>query len=210
MMVNVRNGMEVSSTCAITNSVKQWCILATMIFSMFLSAMLETAFRDMGDGVYIKSCQNADLFTVANFRAKTKTTNILERTVFFADDSTLIAHSAKENERIVDAFSNESSKFDLKINIKKIEVMFQPNSMKEDINVEETTPNSVQEFTYLGSMIARDSHIEEELQKIMSKASISFGCLREILWNNHNVSIRVKGEIYRTIILSTLLYGVER
>ena len=28
-------------------------------------------------------------------------------------------------------------------------------------------------------------------------------------WNNHNVSIRVKGKIYRTIILSTLLCGAE-
>ena len=43
----------------------------------------------------------------------------------------------------------------------------------------------------------------------MSKASMSFGRLRERLWNNHNVSIRVKGKIYRAIILSTLLYGAE-
>ena len=35
---------------------------------------------------------------------------------------------------------------------------------------------------------------------------MSFGRLRERLWNNHNVSIRVKGKIYRAIILPTLLY----
>ena len=38
---------------------------------------------------------------------------------------------------------------------------------------------------------------------------MSFGRLRERLWNNHNVSIRVKGKIYGAIILSTLLYGAE-
>ena len=38
---------------------------------------------------------------------------------------------------------------------------------------------------------------------------MSFGRLREKLWNNHNVSIRVKGKIDRAIILSTLLYGAE-
>ena len=46
--------------------------------------------------------------------------------------------------------------------------MFQPNSrttMEENINVDETTLNPVQEFTYLGSIIARDGHIEAELQK---------------------------------------------
>ena len=39
-------------------------VLASTLISIFLSAMLEEAFRDMGDGVYIKSRQDADLFTV--------------------------------------------------------------------------------------------------------------------------------------------------
>ena len=90
--------------------------------------------------------------------------------------------------------------------------MFQPNfttTMEEDINVDETALNPVKEFTYLGSIIASDGHIEAELQNRMSKASISFGRLRERLWNNHNVSIRVKRKIYLAIILFTLLYGTE-
>ena len=81
--------------------------------------MLLEAFRDMGDGIFTQSHQNADLFTVSHFRAKTKTTNILVREMIFADDSALIAHSTEEIQRIVDAFTNASSKFGLKINIKK-------------------------------------------------------------------------------------------
>ena len=62
-------------------------------------------------------------FSVAHFRAKTKkNTNILVRELLFADDSALICHSAEEIQRIVDAFANASSKFVLKINIKKTEV----------------------------------------------------------------------------------------
>ena len=78
MKVNVRNGGEVSDTFAITNGVKQGCVLAHTVFSIFLSAMLEEAFRDMGDGDYIQSRQNADLFTVSHFRA-----NILVRELLF-------------------------------------------------------------------------------------------------------------------------------
>ena len=81
--------------------------------------------------------------------------------------------------------------------------------MEENINVDKTTINHVKESTYLGSIIARDGHIEAELHKRMSKASMLFGRLRERLLNNHNVSISVKGKIYRAIILSTLLYGAE-
>ncbi|KAK2151574.1 hypothetical protein NP493_2600g00003 [Ridgeia piscesae] len=55
MMANVRVGGEVSESFSVTNGVKQGCVLAPMLFSIFLSAMLGEAFRDMGDGVYIQS-----------------------------------------------------------------------------------------------------------------------------------------------------------
>ena len=135
MMVNTRNGGEVSDTFAITNCVKQGCVLAPTLFCQQCLKRL----RDVGDGVYIQSRQNADHFTVAHFRAKTRTTHIVVRELLFADDSALIAHPAGEIQKIVDAFANASSNFGLKINIKKTEVLFQPNStmtMKEDINVD--------------------------------------------------------------------------
>ena len=56
------------------------------LFSIFLSAMLDQALRDMGDGVYIQSRQSADLFNVAHFKAKTKTTWRVMRELLFADD----------------------------------------------------------------------------------------------------------------------------
>ena len=126
------------------------------LFSIFLSAMLDDAFRDMGDGVYIQSRQSADLFNFAHFRAKTKTTRILMGDLIFADDSALVAHSAEEMQKILDAFSNASKKLGLKFNIKKTEVLYQPNSTRtreEDIMVDGNKLNSVLEFTYLGSTI---------------------------------------------------------
>ena len=212
MMATVNVGGEVSESFRVTNGVKQGCLLAPTLFSIFLSAMLDNAFRDMGDGIYIQSRQSADLFNVAHFRAKTKTTRILMRELLFADDSALVAHSAEEMQKIVDAFSNASKKFGLKINIKKTEVLYQPNSTRtreEDIMVDGNKLNSVMEFTYLGSTISSDGCIDDEIQRRMAKASASFGRLRQRLWNNHHVSMRVKGKIYRAIVLSTLLYGAE-
>ena len=74
MMVNFSIGWEISESFCVTNGVKQGCVLASTLFSIFLSAMLDEAFRDMEDGVYIQSRQSADLFNVAHFRAKTKST----------------------------------------------------------------------------------------------------------------------------------------
>ena len=212
MMANVSVGGEVSESFRVTNGVKQGCVLAPTLFSIFLSAMLDDVFRDMGDGVYLQSRQSADLFNVAHFRAKTKTTRILMRELLFADGTALVAHSAEEMQKIVDAFSNASKKLGLKINIKKTEMLYQPNSTRtreEDIMVGGNKLNSVLEFTYLGSTISSDGCIDDEIQRRMAKASASFGRLRQRLWNNHHVSMRVKGKIYRAIVLSTLRYGAE-
>ena len=198
IMANVSVGGEVSESFRVTNGVKQGCVLAPTLFSIFLSAMLDDAFRDMGGGVYIQSRQSADLFNVAHFRAKNKTTRILMRELLFADDSALVAHSAEEMQKIVDAFSNASKKFGLKINIKKTEVLY--------IMVDGNKLNSVMEFTYLGSTISSNGCIDDEIQRRMAKASASFGRLRQRLWNNHHMSMRVKSKIYRAIVLSTLLY----
>ena len=212
MTASVSVGREVSESFGVTNGVKQVCVLAPTLFSIFISAMLDEALRDIGGGVYIQSRQNADLFNVAHFRAKTKTTQILMRELLFADDSTLVAHSAEEMQKIVDAFSNASKKFGLKINIKKTKVLYEPNSTRtreEDIMVGGNKLKSVLEFTYLGSTISTNGCIDDEIQRGMAKASASFGRLRQRLWNNHHVSMRVIGKIYRAFVLSTLPYGAE-
>ena len=56
---------------------------------------------------------------------------------------------AEEIPKIVDAFSNASKKFGLKINIKKTEVLCQPNTTRtreEDIMVDGNKMNSVLEY----------------------------------------------------------------
>ena len=146
-------------------------------------------------GVYIQSRQSADLFNIAHFRAKTKTTQILMRELLFADDSALVAHSAEEMQKIMDAFSDASKKFGLKINIKKTEVLYQPNftrTREEDIMVDRNKLNAILEFAYLGSTILSNGCIDNEVQRRMAKASASYGRLRQRLWNNHQVSSGLK------------------
>ena len=212
MKAKVNDGGGTSEAFNVTNGVKQGCVLAPTLFSIFLSAMLDVAFQGRREGVYIQSRQDADLFKVTHFKARTKCTLTLVRELLFADDSALIAHSPEGMQQVMNAFSDASKKFGLKINIKKTEVLYQPNSSRTqemDILVDGQKLNSVPEFTYLGSTVTKDGRIDAEIQKRMAKASTSFGRLRQRLWNNHHVSIRVKGKIYRAIVISTLLYGAE-
>ena len=146
MMVNVRNGGEVSDTFAITNGVKQGSILAPTLFSIFLSAMLEGFRRHEGHSLHPITPECRPIYSCTLQSGKKKHKYTCQITAF-TDDSALIVHSAKKIQRIIDAFATASSKFGQTINIKKIEVMFQPNSttaMEEDINVADTTRYPVQ------------------------------------------------------------------
>ncbi|XP_030835970.1 uncharacterized protein LOC115921853 [Strongylocentrotus purpuratus] len=198
MMAKVKEAGETFDSFPVSNGVKQGCVLAPTL--------------DFEEGVYIQSRQDADLFNVAHFKAKTKSTQILVKELLFADDSALVAHTPEQMQHVIDVFSSASKKFGLQINIKKTEVLFQRGTDHregEEILVDGRALNQVDEFTYLGSTISKDIRIDSELVKRMAKDSSAFGRLRTRLWNNHRVSTRVECKIYRAIVLSTVLYGAE-
>ena len=153
--------------------------------------MLDEAFRDVWDGVYTQLRQSADLFNVANVRAKTKTSRILMIELLFADDSALVSHSAEET----DAFSYALRKFGLKINIKKTEELTNPTLQEPEWRVLWLIETSGTLFWNSPTSEALYKLMDNDIQKRMAKASAYFGRLRQRFWHNQHVSLRVKGNI---------------
>ena len=122
MMANVSVVGEVSELFSVTNGVKQGCVLAPMLFFIFLSAMLEEAFRDMGWSLH--TVPTALIYSTSHTSERTPRLLAYRRERCHSPMSALIAHSAEEMQKIVDVFSDASKKFGLKINIKKIEVLY--------------------------------------------------------------------------------------
>ena len=91
--------------------------------------------------------------------------------------------------------------------IKTTEVLYQPNytrNREADIMVDGNKLNSVLEFTYPGSTISSNGCIDDEIQRRMAKA-LSADYTRD----SGRTTMRVKGKIYRAIVLSTLLYAAK-
>ena len=61
---------SLSDDFAINNGIKQWCVLALTLFSLYLSAILDVAFSDFQEGAYIRMRKEADLFNVAYIKLK--------------------------------------------------------------------------------------------------------------------------------------------
>ena len=66
----------------------------------------------------------------------------------------------------------------------------------------------VEEFCYLGSVIARDGSCDKEIKTRLGKANTTFGRLTNI-WRNKRLSLQVKIRLYESLVLSTLQYGTE-
>ncbi|KAL8624768.1 hypothetical protein ACOMHN_002462 [Nucella lapillus] len=77
------------------------------------------------------------------------------------------------------------------------------------ISIEGTELKTVEEFKYLDSVISSDGSLDKEINARICKASQALGRLRARVLNQHNIQQSTKLKVYKTIVLTSLLYGFE-
>ena len=108
------------------------------------------------------------------------------------------------------------SKMGLTISSKKTKILAvrpagRPSQSQRDVLLRPSDePVSVVEsFEYLGSTISADCSLDKEVSSRISKASRSFNSLCRILWYQKRIKTKTKMRLFKTVVLSTLLYGSE-
>nr|VZI47122.1 unnamed protein product [Spirometra erinaceieuropaei] len=126
MMARVTDNGAVSEAFAVTNGVKQGCVLAPTFFSLMFSAMLMDAYRDERPGIRIAYRTDGHLLNHRrmNFQSRVSTATVHE--LLFADDCALNTTSEEEMQRSMDLFAAACENFGLVINTQKTVVMHQP------------------------------------------------------------------------------------
>ena len=214
-MGQVRLGNDLSQPFSICNGVKQGCVLASTLFSVFFSMMLSHAFQDLDDedAVYIRYRLDGNLFNLRRLKAHTKTLQVLVRELLFADDAALVAHTEAALQRLVSCFADSAHLFGLEVSLNKTEVLYQPAPCEAHhpphVSINKTELNAVQYFKYLGSIISSDAKFEKEIDHRLSAANRAFGRLHKRVWRNKELRQETKINLYRAVVLSTLLYGSE-
>ena len=105
MQVCVQDYGESTKPVLVTNGVKQGCVLAPALFSMF-SAMLTEAFSDNSDRILIKFRTDSKLFNLRRLHAKSKVKMDCVRDLLFADDCAVNASSEPEMQKSMDKSSS--------------------------------------------------------------------------------------------------------
>ncbi|GFO50142.1 RNA-directed DNA polymerase from mobile element jockey [Plakobranchus ocellatus] len=211
----VRISGDLSEPFSISNGVKQGGVLAPTLFSIFFSMMLKQANENCEDedGIYIRYRLDGSLFNLRRLQAHTKTNERLIRDLLFADDAALVAHTEQALQRLTSCFADASRLFGLEISLKKTEVLHQPAPQEAyhppHITINSSELKSTPQFTYLGCTISSDARLDKEIDNRLARANSSFGRLYKRVWNNKSLKIKTKIQVYRAVVLTTLLYGSE-
>ena len=213
MTGQVLSNGEHSHTFAISNGVKQGCVLAPVLFNLFFTQVLLHAVKDLDLGVYIKYRLDGSLFHLRRLSARTKTLEKLILEALFADDCALMAHRENHLQVIVDRFADAARLFGLKISLGKTEVMVQPapntTQPQPAFTIDGVQLKCVDSFKYLGSTISADGSLDKEITSRIQKASQALGRLRVKVLQQKGITQSTKLKIYRAVVLSSLLYGCE-
>ena len=211
----VRQNSDLSKPFPIGNGVKQGCVLAPTLFSIFFSMMLKQATADLSedDGIYIRYRMDGSLFNVRRLKAQTKTFQHLIRELLFADDAALVAHTEVALQRQTACFAETAELFGLQVSLRKTEVLHQPAPrvahQHPHILIGNTELKSVDQFKYLGCVISSDGKIDKDIENRLAKANCAFGMLQKRVWRNKVLKNATKISVYKAVVLPTLLYGSE-
>ena len=122
--------------------------------------------------------------------------------------------SLRENlQELANYFLSVSKAFGLTVSIKKTEVLRQltPNTTRcpPNITMDGEAVKNVNVFKHLGSSINSAANLDDEVLNRLSKASQAFGCLHTRIWPEHGIKVNTKLDVYKAVVLSSLLYGCE-
>ena len=150
----------------LNTGVKQGCVIAPILFSIFLAAFISLVDQAKGVGIIYRN--DGVLFNIRRLKAKTKVkaTSIVD--LQYADDCAIAAHTGADLQNTLDAFSQAYQLLGLTVNATKTKVLFQPaqplTATAPNIDIEGTTLENVDRFPYLGSYLSKSANIDVEIQ----------------------------------------------
>ena len=126
----------------------------------------------------------------------------------FADDIVLLASRYVDIQDKTDAMAEKAKGIGLDVNIEKTKVLRMHTRVTQPVQLYGEDIEDVEEFIYLGSVMSSDGSSDAEVQARLAKARNAFRTLRNF-WRNGNISKKTKLRIFKTNVLSSLLYGAE-
>ena len=133
--------------------------------------------------------------------------------LLYADDLVIICESEEALEEAVMRLEQATQDAGLTISVKKTKYLITKGDGNEkpdiDLRIRGDNVERVSELIYLGSSVNVDSACNREVDRRLALGAWRFSELRKPIWNQDCISLRTKMQIYRSMVLSVVLYGAE-
>ena len=147
-------GGSVTDPFEISHRLKQRCVLAPTLFTLFVAALLSTVSEHLNAGVFIRTRSDGKLcqLTRLNWQAQ-KLENFAFVNYYFG--AAIVARTLEDAKESCIHFEQVATLFGLTIDKKKTVTLYQPppgqTSIDPHVEIYGTSLKSVKNFTYLGS-----------------------------------------------------------
>ncbi|CAG9128775.1 unnamed protein product [Plutella xylostella] len=200
---------EESGPFNVNRGVRQGCVLASTLFGIFFSVLLLVAFKNCDVGVHLHTRKDGRLFNINLLRSKRNRLDLLARELLYADDAALVANTEGDLQELITKFNSACKLFGMTVNSRKTVVMVQGTDYMPQIMLGEDTLQIVDDFCYLGSTTTNKLCNNKEINTRIGRAATNFGKLHARVWRNNKLNISTKVLVYKTCVLSILLYASE-
>ena len=184
---------EFTEAFNVSTGVKQGCILSPFLFILAMDWIMKNSTDGERRGIKWTMTMTA--------------TTMLED-LDFADDIALLSHHHQDVQEKTDAMATTAGHLGLKVSTKKTKGMRMNARVQENIKLNGDEIKEVYDFTYLGSKMSNTGDGEVEIRARLAKASQAFASLRST-WKARNIRLKTKLRIFKSNVISTLLYGSE-
>ena len=213
MQARVLAAGSVTDSFEVGTGLKQGCVLAPTLFSLFMAAALSWL-PDNLPGIDVNYRTDGGVFNLSRLRARRGRSSVCIRELQYADDNAVSALSLDALRLQHDAFLHAYTKAGMRVNGKKTKVLYQPGpadptSAHETVLVNGEEVERVDSFPYLGSVLTAEATCGTEIERRLGAAHGAFGKLYTRVFGNHDLSAGTKVMVYRAVVVSTLLYGSE-
>lgn len=212
--VQVVVGRRITDKFEITNGVRQGCVMAPLLFNVFMTALLINVDRKLQDrGIQVRYRTDGGLHNLARLKSQKNVRNRFISELQYADDAVILGYSAEEVQRMVDVFVEAYQGLGMEVNSTKTKLLIMrydaPANIDPTISVRGNAIETVEQFNYLGSLVSNNCSLDSEINQRIRSAGNAMFKLRRRVMDCRDLRSETKISVYKAVVLPILLYGNE-